>query len=318
LPTACARKADIRGVDIDGCVQHLIHKVFVSTDFSKQPNVNVPAMLEKNFQTVDKAITFSNFSVEKASHQDASRYADRPDVDDDDSSNGDYIDKAVFRAKRDDHGNETPEEKLCSGIILDPAHQDADPEPADTAQPHEQTTAARRARQTAEECRAINLKHRLLDGLQATPEHERDATISAIAAHLAQHSEPLLLTLLENDVTSKSKKNLDPLVVKLAQAVAKAVRFADVEALLSHPRKKSDDQELDSMLVLTAGRSAEEIKARAEAIMSRLSYLDGCDTAQHTRDKLQTRAVNKCGKFPADIQQAATLLLAATQKKGPK
>lgn len=316
------RKRKLHGVDIDGLAQHVMHRFFEDADFTSQPNVNVPTLLNTNIITIDDAITYSNFSVEDASHNDAARYTDRPDVDDEDDgdSGNRRLEKAVFRARRDELMDETPEERLRAGIIL------ADSQVADAtwgvdrftahAEDHDETNAERRARQTAEELRAINLKHQLLAGLRGTPDHERNAAIAALAAHLVQHPEPLLLTLLQNDVArKKSKKSLDPLVVELVQAVTKATRLAKVEALFVKPVDEAPTLDLHSALIQFASLPQAEARERAPAVMSGLCELQD-DTAQHVKGHLQTRAANKNGKFPADVQQGAKALLDALAPKG--
>ncbi|MBU2859423.1 hypothetical protein HF290_03040 [Acidithiobacillus ferrooxidans] len=320
IKTTC-RKLGLRGVDVDGVAQHVMHRIFEDTRFEDQPNVDVPTMLESQFLTIDKAITYANFSLETGSHQDASRYTDRPDVaDDDDGDSGNRrLEKAAFRARRDEHMDETPEDRLRAGIILDrPAAEAAlgvDRFMAH-AEDHDETNAERRARQTAEELRAINLKHKLLDGLRGTPDHERNAAIAALAAHLVQHPEPLLLTLLQNDVArKKSKKSLDPLVVELVQAVTKATRLAKVEALFVKPVDEAPTLDLHSALIQFASLPQAEARERAPAVMSGLCELQD-DTAQHVKGHLQARAFNKNGKFPADVQQGAKALLDALAPKG--
>ncbi|MHB1641975.1 MAG: hypothetical protein ACYCS8_04870 [Acidithiobacillus sp.] len=321
IKTTC-RKLGLRGVDVDGVAQHLLHRIFKDTRFEDQPNVDVPTMLESQFQTIDKAITYANFSSETASHQDASQYTDRPEVDDDDDDSGNRrLEKAAFRARRDEHMDETPEDRLRAGIILDRPVAEAAPGVDRFVAPvedHEETNAERRARQTAEERRAINLKHQLLDGLQATPAHERNAAISALAAHLVQHPEPILLTLLQNDADSdrkSKKKNRDPLVVDLVQAVTKAAQLAQAEALFVKPAGETPSLDMDGALIQYAGLPQAEARERAQTVMSSLCELQD-DTRQHVTGRLQARAVNKNGKFPSDVQRGAKALLDALAPKG--
>ena len=321
---ATCRQMELRGVDVDGAAQHIMQKVFEDTRFEDQPNVDVPTILKTNFLTINQAITFSNFSVEDASHQDASQYTDRPDVDDDDDdddSGNHRLEKAAFRARRDEHKDETtPEERLRAGIILDHPAAEAAPGVDRFVAPgedYEETNAERCARQTADERRAINLKHQLLDGLQGMPAHERNAAISALAAHLAQHPEPLLLTMLQNDVKHKKKSARDPLTMVLLDAVTKATGFAAAEALFAKPAPadETSSRDLDRALILYAGLPQAEARERAQAVISSLCELQD-DTRQHVTGRLQARAVNKNGKFPADVQLGAQTLLEALAPKG--
>lgn len=322
---AHCRKWGLVGVDVDGVAQHLIQKLVKEAKFDEHPNQDVPHILYENLQTIDQAITFSNFSTEDCSHQDAARFTDRPAAAEDDDEGPDPLDKAVHQ-QYSSRQRERGVRELWADGTLDPSllhlhdtrqaeshrddsQQDADATTVDTifAAPdaHEETNAERRARQTADERRAIALKHRLLDGLQAMPEAQRGAAIQGIAQHLARHPDPLLLTLIRNDVDLKSKKARDPVAVQLLAEVSKTVKRAEVEAIAFKPKPSTD---MDAGLVLFAGLPAEDARARALDTMAALrAVMD--DTQQHVVDALRTRARNARGIFPKSVQQGATSLL---------
>ncbi|MHB8225061.1 hypothetical protein [Acidithiobacillus sp.] len=306
---AHTRATGLRGVDVDGVVQHLIHKVFVQSKFDQQPNVNVPLVLGDNLKNINQAITFSNFSVEDASHQDASRYTDRPDVDDDDDgdSGNHRLEKAAFRARRDEHKDETPEERLRAGHLLD-AGPVADATLgvdrfAAPVEDHDETNAERRARQTADERRAIALKRRLLDALNDLPADRRAAEIQRIAEHLAQHPDPLLLTLLRNDSNSKHKNDRDPVTVTLLDAVSRAVRFAEAESLFKP--KPTLDEDLEMFATGDLDALADNRHLALDALRDKHGYPNKGNLVS----ALHTRMENKKGKFSKAVQQVARILL---------
>lgn len=321
------RKLDIRGVDVDGTVQHLVQKICQDADFDDQPNPNAPGILDGNAQTINQAITFSNFSVESASHQDAARFTERPAADDDDDEGPDPLDKAVHQQhsrQRDQDVRELRGDSLDPTILAlhdnlraesdlptpeDACGDDDDIEGLAAPEAHEETSAVRRARQTDDELRASTLKHRLLTGLRDLPVGQRDVEIQVVARHMAQHPDPMLLTMLYNDVQGKKKAARDPVTVALHAAVFKAVRFSPAEALFApKPQEEAGGLDLDGALALYAGLPLEDCRARAQETMSALcGLLD--DTRQHVVGALQTRAANRQGRYSPTIQRAATTLL---------
>jgi hypothetical protein len=315
---AYARKADLRGFDVDGCVQHLLHKLIVAADFDLQPNPNIPHTLRTNFQTIDQAITFSNFSIQSGSHQDASRYTDRPEVEEDEDA-PDPMDRAVFHAWWNDHQSGTAEDKMRAGVILDPRGPvGAGSEPADAAaflawderrraDDHlEETDAERHAHQVEEEIRISNIKHKLLDALLDMPAAARDAAIRDLADHLAQHPEPLLLEMLGNDCTPRKRKT-DPVTAQLLDAVRKKARLAAAEALFKPAPAQSD---LDHELVRLGRMSDVTISdCRAQYIDKLYETVGGFHHRNNLRSALKTRALNKRGKFPPEVERVALLLL---------
>jgi len=297
-------KRDIRGIDVDGTVQHLIYKVYKGTRFWEQPNPNIPDLLDKNVQDVDQAITFASFSAERGSHRDAARYTRRPDDDeDDDEGTGvDLLDKAAHQQHDQGIDHHTLQAESDGLHTSDAAEGDDIETLEDTAA--EEDTAERRALQTAEERRASDLKHRLLAGLQALPAEQRAAEIRAIAQHMAQHPDPILLTMLYNDVQGKKKKDRDPLAAALQAEVFRATRFTPVDAYTA-PKPAAV---LNAALALYAGVPDDECLTNACQVLSALCEVME-DTRQHVVEALQTRARNARGSFSSEIQQAAATLL---------
>ncbi len=94
------RKKTIWDADslIDGVVQRLLHKLYESHDFARQPNPNLQQVLALNVRDFSDLLTFSAFSQETLSQADAGLLIEDVSGGDDDGEREDPLSVAHFRS----------------------------------------------------------------------------------------------------------------------------------------------------------------------------------------------------------------------------